>query len=66
MSAPYRAMGQRLHAMIRANAPALSPKVRYGMPRYAKDGTVVCFFRGGQTFKERHMTLGFNNKATLS
>jgi len=65
MPAPYRAMGERLHAIIKANAPALSPKVWYGMPGYAKDGTVVCFFRGGQMFKERYMTLGFNNKANL-
>jgi uncharacterized protein YdhG (YjbR/CyaY superfamily) len=65
MPAPYRATGERLHAIIKANAPALSPKVWYGMPGYAKDGTVVCFFRGGQMFKERYMTLGFNNKANL-
>src|SRR5262249_31549826 len=65
MPAPYRAMGDRLHAIIKANAPALSPKVWYGMPGYAKDGTVVCFFRSGQTFKERYMTLGFNSKANL-
>ena len=65
MPAPYRAMGERLHAIIKANAPALSPKVWYGMPGYSKDGTVVCFFRGGQMFKERYMTLGFNNMANL-
>jgi uncharacterized protein YdhG (YjbR/CyaY superfamily) len=65
MPAPYRAMGERLHDIIKANAPALSPKVWYGMPAYAKDGTVVCFFRGGQVFKERYMTLGFNSKANL-
>jgi uncharacterized protein YdhG (YjbR/CyaY superfamily) len=65
MPAPYRAMGERLHAIIKANAPALSPKVWYGMPGYAKDGTVVCFFRGGQMFKERYMTLGFNSTANL-
>ena len=65
MPAPYRAMGERLHAVIKANAPALLPKVWYGMPGYAKDGTVVCFFRGGQMFTERYMTLGFNNKANL-
>ena len=65
MPAPYRAMGERLHAVIKANAPALLPKVWYGMPEYAKDGTVVCFFRGGQMFKERYMTVGFNNKANL-
>jgi uncharacterized protein YdhG (YjbR/CyaY superfamily) len=65
MPEPYRAMGERIHAIIKANAPALSPKVWYGMPGYAKDGTVVCFFRGGQMFKERYMTLGFNSKANL-
>ncbi len=65
MPEPYRSMGKRLHAIITANALALSPKVWYGMPGYAKDGTVICFFRGGQMFKERYMTLGFNNKANL-
>ncbi len=65
MPEPYRTMGERLHAIIKASAPALSPKVWYGMPGYAKDGTVICFFRGGQMFKERYMTLGFNNKANL-
>jgi hypothetical protein len=65
MPGPYRAMGERLHAIIKASAPALSPKVWYGMPGYAKDGTVVCFFRGGQLFNERYMTLGFNNQANL-
>ena len=52
MPGPDRALGERLHAIIKANAPTLSPKVWYGMPGYAKDGTVVCFFRGGQMFKE--------------
>jgi uncharacterized protein YdhG (YjbR/CyaY superfamily) len=65
MPDPYRAMGERLHAIIKASAPALSPKVWYGMPGYARDGAVVCFFRGGQMFKERYMTLGFNSKANL-
>ena len=65
MPAPYRAMGDRLHAIITANAPTLVPKVWYGMPGYARDGTVVCFFRGGHMFKERYMTLGFNHKANL-
>jgi uncharacterized protein YdhG (YjbR/CyaY superfamily) len=60
-----RIMGERLHAVIRANAPALSPKLWYGMPAYAKDGKVVCFFRSGQKFKERYMTLGFNDLANL-
>jgi len=65
MPAPYRAMGERLHAIIKASAPALSPRVWYGMPAYAKDGKVVCFFRGGEKFKERYMTLGFNDEANL-
>ena len=65
MSEPDRAMGERLHAIIKASAPALSPKTWYGMPAYAKDDKVVCFFRSGQKFKERYMTLGFNNEANL-
>src|SRR5881398_765639 len=63
--AAYRAMGERLHAIIKASAPVLSPKVWYGMPAYAKDGKVVCFFRGAQMFKERYMTLGFSDEANL-
>jgi uncharacterized protein YdhG (YjbR/CyaY superfamily) len=65
MPAPDRAMGERLHAIIKASAPVLSPKLWYGMPAYAKDGKVVCFFRDRQKFKERYMTLGFNDKANL-
>ena len=65
MPEPHRAMGQRLHAIIKASAPTLSPRVWYGMPGYAKDGTVIIFFRGGDIFKERFMTLGFNSKANL-
>ena len=65
MEEPYRTMGERLHAIIKANAPALSPRLWYGMPGYAKDGKVVCFFRSGQKFKERYMTLGFNDVANL-
>ena len=65
MPAPYRAMGERLHAIIKASAPVLSPKTWYGMPAYAKDGKVVCFFRGGDKFRERYMTLGFNDVANL-
>jgi uncharacterized protein YdhG (YjbR/CyaY superfamily) len=65
MEEPYRAMGERLHAIIKASAPALSPRLWYGMPAYAKDGKVVCFFRSGQKFKERYMTLGFNDVANL-
>jgi hypothetical protein len=65
MESPYRAMGERLHAIIKVSAPALSPKTWYGMPAYAKDGKVVCFFRSGQKFKERYMTFGFNDVANL-
>jgi hypothetical protein len=65
MPEPYRAMGERLHVIITASAPLLSPRTWYGMPAYAKDGKVVCFFRGGNKFKERYMTLGFDDKANL-
>jgi len=65
MTEPDRAMGERLHAIITASAPALAPKTWYGMPAYAKDGKVVCFFRGGDKFKERYLTLGFNDVANL-
>jgi hypothetical protein len=65
MPGPYRALGERLHALIQASAPALAPRLWYGMPAYAKDGKVVCFFRGGDKFKERYMTLGFNDAANL-
>jgi hypothetical protein len=65
MPEPYRDMGERIHVIIRANAPVLTPRVWYGMPAYAKDGKVVCFFRGGQKFKERYMTFGFNDVANL-
>ncbi len=66
MPEPYQSMGGRLHAIIRASAPALSSRLWYGMPAYAnKDGKVICFFRGGEKFKERYMTLGFNNEAHL-
>jgi hypothetical protein len=65
MEQPYRSMGERIHAIIKANAPVLSPRLWYGMPAYAKDGKVVCFFRAGQKFKERYMTLGFNDGANL-
>ena len=60
MPEPDRALGERLHAIIKASAPALSPRLWYGMPAYARDGKVVCFFRDTQKFKERYMTLGFN------
>ena len=66
MTDQYRAMGERLHAIIKASAPGLSPKVWYGMPAYARDGKVVCFFRGVILSKtERYMTLGFTEEAKL-
>lgn len=65
MPDPYRAMGERLHAIIMSSAPSLLPKVWYGMPAYAKGGKVVCFFRSGDKFEERYMTLGFNEVANL-
>jgi len=65
MPEPYSAMGERLHAIIKSNAPSLMPRLWYGMPAYAKDGKVVCFFRGADKFKERYMTLGFNDSAKL-
>ncbi len=65
MPEPDRSLAERLHAVIRANAPDLSPKLWYGMPAYAKDGKVVCFFQGAQKFKTRYATLGFNDPANL-
>lgn len=65
MPQPDRAVAERLHAIIRANAPALSPRTWYGMPAYAKDGNVVCFFQNSQRFKTRYATLGFSDKANL-
>jgi uncharacterized protein YdhG (YjbR/CyaY superfamily) len=65
MAQPDRAMAERLHAIIGAAAPALSPKTWYGMPAYAKDGDVVCFFQSAQKFKSRYATLGFSDKANL-
>jgi uncharacterized protein YdhG (YjbR/CyaY superfamily) len=65
LAQPDRAMAERLHAIIEANAPALSPKTWYGMPAYAKDGNVVCFFQSAQTFKTRYATLAFSDKANL-
>ena len=66
MPEPYRSMSEQLHAIIKASAPALTPKTWYGMPAYANnDGKVVCFFRSGEKFKERYMTLGFNQEAKL-
>ncbi len=65
MPEPDRAMGQRLHAIIKASAPALSPRLWYGMPAYAKDGKVVCFFQSAQKFNTRYATLGFSDAANL-
>jgi uncharacterized protein YdhG (YjbR/CyaY superfamily) len=60
-----RAMAERLHAIIKASAPVLSPRTWYGMPAYAKDGKVVCFFQSAQKFKTRYATFGFSDKANL-
>ena len=65
MPEPDRAMAQRLHAIIKASAPALSPRTWYGMPAYAKDGNVVYFFQSSHKFKARYATLGFSDKANL-
>ena len=65
MREPDRAMGKRLHAIIKASAPAISPRTWYGMPAYAKDGEVVCFFQPAQKFKTRYATFGFSDKANL-
>ena len=65
MQGPDRAMGKRLHAIITASAPALSPKTWYGMPAYARDGKVVCFFTPASKFNARYATLGFNDDANL-
>jgi uncharacterized protein YdhG (YjbR/CyaY superfamily) len=65
MEEPDRAMAERVHAIIKASAPALSPKTWYGMPAYAKNGTVVCFFQCAHKFKTRYATFGFSDKANL-
>ncbi len=65
MKEPDRAMAKRLHALIRACAPGLAPRTWYGMPAYARDGNVVCFFQSAQKFKSRYATLGFSDKARL-
>ena len=65
MPEPDRRMAERLHAIIKASAPALAPRLWYGMPAYAKDGKVVCFFQGAHKFKARYATLGFNDHANL-
>ena len=65
MPAADRAMAKRLHAIIKASAPTLSPKTWYGMPAYAKDGKVVCFFQSAHKFKSRYATFGFSDEANL-
>ena len=65
MPQPDRAMGERLHAIIKASAPDLTPRTWYGMPAYAKDGKVVCYFTPASKFKERYATFGFNATANL-
>ena len=65
MPQPDRAMAKRLHAIVKASAPALSPKTWYGMPAYAKGGKVVCFFQSAQKFNSRYATLGFSDEANL-
>ena len=65
MQDPDRALAERLHAIIKASAPALSPKTWYGMPAYARDGKVVCFFQSAQKFNTRYATFGFSDEANL-
>jgi uncharacterized protein YdhG (YjbR/CyaY superfamily) len=65
MPKPDRAMAERLHAIVKATAPSLSPRTWYGMPAYAKDGKVVCFFQSAEKFKSRYATFGFSDKANL-
>src|SRR4051812_27318757 len=65
MPEPDRVLAERLHAIIKANAPDLSPRLWYGMPAYARDGKVVCFFQGAQKFKTRYATFGFQHEANL-
>jgi uncharacterized protein YdhG (YjbR/CyaY superfamily) len=65
MPEPDRALAERLHAIVKASAPALSPKTWYGMPAYAKDGKVVCFFQSAEKFKSRYATFGFSDEAKL-
>jgi hypothetical protein len=65
MPEPDRVIGERLHVLIKANAPVLSPRLWYGMPAYAKDGKVVCFFQSMEKFKTRYATFGFMHKANL-
>jgi uncharacterized protein YdhG (YjbR/CyaY superfamily) len=65
MPKPDRAMAERLHALVKASAPALTPRTWYGMPAYAKEGKVVCYFQSADKFKARYATFGFSDKANL-
>jgi uncharacterized protein YdhG (YjbR/CyaY superfamily) len=65
MPEPDRALAERVHAIVKASAPALAPKTWYGMPAYARDGKIVCFFQSAHKFKSRYATLGFNDEANL-
>src|ERR687895_179401 len=65
MQGPDRAMAERLHEIVKASAPALSPKTWYGMPAYAKEGKIVCYFQSAQKFNSRYATLGFSDEANL-
>ncbi len=65
MPEPDHSMGERLHAIIKASAPELIPKTWYGMPAYARDGKIICFFQSSAKFNTRYMTLGFSDKANL-
>jgi uncharacterized protein YdhG (YjbR/CyaY superfamily) len=65
MAEPDRVMAERIHAIVKANAPALTPRTWYGMPAYAKDGKMICFFQSGQKFKSRYATFGFQQDANL-
>jgi uncharacterized protein YdhG (YjbR/CyaY superfamily) len=65
MREPDRTMAQQIHAIIKSSAPVLSPRTWYGMPAYAKDGKVVCFFQSGKKFKSRYATIGFSDQANL-
>jgi uncharacterized protein YdhG (YjbR/CyaY superfamily) len=65
LTEPDRTMAQRIHAIVKAAAPELAPRLWYGMPAYAKDGKVVCFFQAGGKFKTRYATLGFSDRASL-
>ena len=65
MPAADRALGERIHAIVKTSAPGLAPRLWYGMPAYARDGKVVCFFQAAQKFKTRYATFGFSDKATL-